>query len=173
MDTSSSTFKQIALKNILSFGESSRAISLNRLNVLIGPNGSGKSNLIEALGLFHSLPKDLADAIRIGGGTRIKILEAMAHRKPVVSTSIGAEGLDLEPEKHLLIADSPAEFASACIRLLRNRELRQTLITSAFEQVSSKYDWSNIQNKVTQIVLQNGVDAPIVPQGNLFLEQSA
>lgn len=68
MDTSSSTFKQIALKNILSFGESSRAISLNRLNVLIGPNGSGKSNLIEALGLFHSLPKDLADAIRIGGG---------------------------------------------------------------------------------------------------------
>lgn len=56
--------------------------------------------------------------ICFGGGTRFKILEAVAHGLPVVSTTVGAEGLDLDAEKHLLVANSPSAFADACIRVL-------------------------------------------------------
>lgn len=62
--------KSIKLTNFLSFGESSEAIELRPLNVVIGPNGSGKSNLIEALELIRAAPKDLLTPIRDGGGVR-------------------------------------------------------------------------------------------------------
>jgi glycosyltransferase involved in cell wall biosynthesis len=69
--------------------------------------------------------------LRAGGGTRIKILEAFALGVPVVSTTIGAEGLDVESGRHLLIADTPDEFAAACLRLLHDAELRERLVQSA------------------------------------------
>jgi glycosyltransferase involved in cell wall biosynthesis len=65
--------------------------------------------------------------IRFGSGTRIKILEAFAHRIPVVSTTIGAEGLDVEHGRELLLADDPEEFASACVRALVEPALRARL----------------------------------------------
>ena len=57
--------------------------------------------------------------LRTGGGTRIKILEAFAHERPVVSTAIGAEGLEVQADRHLAVADSPADFAAACARLIQ------------------------------------------------------
>ena len=60
--------------------------------------------------------------IRFGSGTRLKILEAFAHRIPVVSTSLGAEGLDAVDEHHLLIADTPNAIAAACARLLEDED---------------------------------------------------
>jgi glycosyltransferase involved in cell wall biosynthesis len=111
--------------------------------------------------------------IRIGGGTRIKILEAMAYRRPVVSTSIGAEGLEVETEKHLLIANSAVDFANACIRLLRAPNIRRDLATNAFELVSAKYDWSKIQAKVMQMVLQQGTDSHLRTDGTRSVERSA
>ena len=60
--------------------------------------------------------------IRFGSGTRLKILEAFAHRIPVVSTGLGAEGLDAVDEHHLLIADTPDAIAIACARLLEDEE---------------------------------------------------
>jgi glycosyltransferase involved in cell wall biosynthesis len=69
--------------------------------------------------------------LRAGGGTRLKILEAFAHRRPVVSTSLGAEGLPVEHGKHLLIADDAPSFADACARLLRDHALRSTLVDAA------------------------------------------
>ncbi|MDQ2813540.1 MAG: glycosyltransferase family 4 protein [Actinomycetota bacterium] len=65
--------------------------------------------------------------LRAGGGTRIKVLEAFAHRRPVVSTSIGAEGLGATTGCHLLIADSPADFAAACVRLMEEPSAGQAL----------------------------------------------
>jgi predicted ATPase len=62
--------KSITLTNFLSFGEESKPLSLLPLNVVIGPNGSGKSNLIEAVDLIRSAPKDLLTPIRDGGGVR-------------------------------------------------------------------------------------------------------
>ena len=62
--------------------------------------------------------------VRAGGGTRIKVLEAFAHQRPVVSTSAGAEGL---AGRHLLIADSPGDFAACCGRLMRDQALARSL----------------------------------------------
>jgi polysaccharide biosynthesis protein PslH len=65
--------------------------------------------------------------VRAGGGTRIKILEAFAHRRPVVSTPAGAEGLGVTPGRHLLVAGSPADFAADCARLMRDPALARRL----------------------------------------------
>jgi glycosyltransferase involved in cell wall biosynthesis len=71
--------------------------------------------------------------LRIGGGTRLKIYEAMAARVPVVSTTIGAEGLDVRKGENILIADSAREFADGCLRLLEDGAVRQQLADSAWE----------------------------------------
>jgi len=85
----------------------------------------------------------------VGGGTRIKIFEAMAMEKAVVSTSIGAEGLKVEDQKHILLADSVTEFATAVNRLLASREDRiqigqaaRTLVCEKFaaEPVARQFD---------------------------------
>jgi polysaccharide biosynthesis protein PslH len=65
--------------------------------------------------------------LRAGGGTRIKILEALSRGLPVVSTTLGAAGLDLTSEEHLLLADTPADFASACSALHRSTSLSARL----------------------------------------------
>src|SRR6185503_7113005 len=65
--------------------------------------------------------------LRVGGGTRLKIFEALAMGKPVVSTTVGAEGLPLVPGKHYLRADEPADFARAVVALLRDPARRRRL----------------------------------------------
>jgi glycosyltransferase involved in cell wall biosynthesis len=75
--------------------------------------------------------------MRIGGGTRIKAYEAMAMGIPVVSTSVGIEGLDVQPGKHFLLADSARDFASAVVTLLQQPELGQRLATEAHQHVRS------------------------------------
>lgn len=84
--------------------------------------------------------------LRAGGGTRLKILESLALGTPVVSTSIGAEGLELEPDRDMLIADDPEGFASAVVRLLRNDRLRRELAGAGNERVKGLYGWRAIQN---------------------------
>ncbi len=79
--------------------------------------------------------------IRIGGGTRLKILEAMAMRKPVISTSVGAEGLDISPSENIIIADDPQDFANKTVELLRDSELRKRIIQGGRRLVESKYTW--------------------------------
>ncbi len=82
--------------------------------------------------------------LRVGGGTRLKILEALALGTPVVSTSKGAEGLDLQDGEHLLIADTPREFAEAVTRLLSDAALREALGRRGQERVRRLYDWERI-----------------------------
>ena len=77
--------------------------------------------------------------IRAGGGTRIKALEAFANRKPVVATSIGAEGLDVRAGEHVLIADTPEDFAAQCLRLMQDSAVRCDLAERAFALVSRSY----------------------------------
>jgi len=78
-----------------------------------------------------------------GGGTRLKILESLALGTPVVSTSKGAEGLDLVPGRDILIADEPADFADAVLRVLRDANLRETLSGNGRRAVA-RYDWQII-----------------------------
>jgi glycosyltransferase involved in cell wall biosynthesis len=76
-----------------------------------------------------------------GGGTRIKIIEAMALGTPVISTTKGAEGLDVVPDQHILIADTPGDFADKTVRLLSDSELRSKLANNAALLVKEKYNW--------------------------------
>jgi polysaccharide biosynthesis protein PslH len=79
--------------------------------------------------------------LRRGGGTRLKILETMALGTPIVSTSLGADGLDLQTGRDILIADTPTEFAEAVLRLFGDAHLRKQIAASARAVVESKYDW--------------------------------
>jgi glycosyltransferase involved in cell wall biosynthesis len=90
--------------------------------------------------------------IRLGGGTRLKILEAMALRTPIVSTSKGAEGLEARHEEHLLIADSAEDFAHAVIRLLTDTRLRERLAASAHQLVRDRFDWSVVMPRFLNLV---------------------
>jgi len=82
--------------------------------------------------------------LRSGGGTRLKILEAMAARVPVVSTTVGAEGLHVEHKKNILIADTPEDFAGCVQMLWNNKTLRDNLIKQARRDVELEYDWKHI-----------------------------
>jgi sugar transferase (PEP-CTERM/EpsH1 system associated) len=84
--------------------------------------------------------------LRIGGGTRLKIFEAMAMGKATVSTTIGAEGLPVTDGKEILIADSPESFAHAVVSLLCQPEQRRQLGLSARRLVEQKYSWSIVSN---------------------------
>lgn len=79
--------------------------------------------------------------LRVGGGTRIKVFEAMAMGCPVVSTSIGVEGLPLEPGRHYLKADTAGDFAEAVVRLLRDPELRLALSREARSYVEEHFSF--------------------------------
>lgn len=104
---------------------------------------------VELTGTVPSVAEYLRNAtvvivpLRIGGGTRLKIFEAMAMRKAMVSTSIGAEGLDVTSGKDCLIADSPQSFAAAILSVLRDPALRRTYEDNA-AALAARYDWSQI-----------------------------
>ncbi len=94
-----------------------------------------------------------------GAGTRLKILEAMALGTPVVSTTKGAEGLDVESGRHLLIADSPEEFAAHTLSLLNNNRLRASLSANAARLLRDQYDWRAIGSKFCDLADQTYAQA--------------
>jgi glycosyltransferase involved in cell wall biosynthesis len=92
--------------------------------------------------------------LRVGGGTRLKILEALALGTPVVSTSKGAEGLEVTPGKDILIADAPTEFADATLRLLEDPALRAELAVNGQRLVRRRYGWDQIGGQLDQFLHQ-------------------
>lgn len=94
----------------------------------------------------------VAVPIRFGSGTRLKIIEAMAAGVPVVSTSIGAEGLDVEPGRHLLVADGASDFAGACTELLENSVLRRELASAGRALFLERYEWGRIVPRIQALV---------------------
>lgn len=93
--------------------------------------------------------------IRLGGGTRIKVLEALAHGKAVVATSVGAEGLNLRTGEDIEIADGPEAFADACVRLLGDATARRRLAANGRERVLAQYEWDAILGKCVEDVLRS------------------
>ncbi len=82
--------------------------------------------------------------LRSGSGTRLKIFEAMAAGKPVVSTTVGAEGLPVEDSRNIVIRDSPDEFAASVVRLLRDAEERRRLGQAAREVIENGHSWAAV-----------------------------
>jgi len=82
--------------------------------------------------------------LRIGGGTRLKILEAMAMGKPVVSTTIGAEGLGVANDENILLADNPENFTKRIVYLFENIKKMESLAIAGRKLVEEKYDWGKV-----------------------------
>lgn len=112
---------------------------------------------VQVTGTVPSVAEYLRDAslvivpLRIGGGTRLKIFEAMAMGKAVISTSIGAEGLDVQSGRDLLLADDVSAFADAILILLRDASLRRKYELAAV-QLASQYDWSRIAAQFADVL---------------------
>ena len=110
--------------------------------------------------------------LRIGGGTRLKIYEAMAMRKAVVSTSIGAEGLDVEHGRDILLADTATMFAAGVIGLLRDR-YRRARMENLASKTAARYDWSVVTEQFEEVLMElvgasgntRGIDMQAVPVG--------
>jgi polysaccharide biosynthesis protein PslH len=99
--------------------------------------------------------------LRIGGGTRLKIFEAMAMGKAVVSTSIGAEGLPVTHREDILLADEPAQFAHAVVSLIRDTGARRRLEAAARRLVVDHYDWSAVASDFETALLTARGEEPV------------
>ena len=94
--------------------------------------------------------------LRIGSGTRLKILEALAMGKAIVSTTVGAEGLDLKDGEEIFIADEPTTFADAVTRLLTEPSLRRRIGENGRARVERDYDWRSIGEKLHNLYTEIG-----------------
>jgi len=92
--------------------------------------------------------------LRAGGGTRLKVLEAMAYARPVVTTALGCEGIDATPNVHLLIAETPDEFCEAIGNLFQQPERAGTLVERARALAQSRYDWKQIAQHLYETYVQ-------------------
>jgi len=89
--------------------------------------------------------------LRVGGGTRLKVLEAMSMGKAIVSTSLGCEGIDITPGQELLIADEPLYFAKEVVSLMRDHRRRRELALAARRLVEVRYDWQHITSLMERV----------------------
>ncbi|MBX3010554.1 MAG: glycosyltransferase [Caldilineaceae bacterium] len=96
----------------------------------------------------------LAVPLRLGGGTRLKIVEAMASGVPVVSTTVGAQGLDATDGQQLLIADTPEAFVNQTVRLLRDAALRNQLAQQGQALVAAHYSWQGQGRRFAEFCAQ-------------------
>jgi len=93
--------------------------------------------------------------LRIGGGTRLKIYEAMAAKIPVVSTTVGAEGLTVDPPGDIRIGDTPRDFADRSLELLASAEERTRVATAAWEMVNANFSWDHV-SRCFERVMEGG-----------------
>ena len=126
------------------------------------PHGRVKrweSDSVEITGRVPSVLEHLRDAavfvvpLRIGGGTRLKIYEAMAAGKAVVSTTIGAEGLDVHDGHDIMLADTAPAFAEAVMNLLKNADMRARFEKAAAE-LAARYDWAIIAKRFEETLAE-------------------
>ncbi len=89
--------------------------------------------------------------LRVGGGTRLKILEGMSMSKAIVSTSIGAEGIDHTDGKDILLRDTPEDFSNAVVAVMKDNDQRRALETGGRTLVEAKYDWQALSAKLSDV----------------------
>jgi len=113
------------------------------LNVIV-------TGYVESVIPYYEKTSVVVVPLRAGGGTRGKILEAMALGRPVVSTSLGAEGLEVTDKENIMIADRPEDFATITVDLMRNGSFKSALIESARKFVESQHNWRKIAEELDQ-----------------------
>ncbi len=133
--------------------------------LIVGRNAGGQLRALARSGAGVKLISSVEDVrpflhratvfvvpLRVGGGTRLKIYEAMASCVPVVSTTIGAEGLNVKSGENIILADDPMDFAEACITLLQNPGLRQHLADNALQEIRSHHTWDIVGAELSTAV---------------------
>lgn len=114
-------------------------------------------NRIVTTGFVPELDPYFAEAaitvvpVRAGGGMRVRILEAFARAAPVVTTTVGLEGIDAHPGEDVLVADSPEKFAESVIQLLQDQELQQRISMNGRRLVEAKYDWQVVLRELETV----------------------
>ena len=144
-----------------------RALAPNSSFSIVGRNPSERLKAateqvpgVELTGRVDDVRPHLAKAqvvivpLRVGGGTRIKIPEAMAMRKAIVSTTIGAEGLALKPGREILIADESEQFAASVATLLREAAVRNGIAAAARNAVVQRYGWDVAVDSLESVLLE-------------------
>lgn len=114
--------------------------------------GYEKLGFLENTGAEFAGWSALVVPLRYGGGTRLKIVEALSKKCPIVSTSIGAHGLDLSHGKDILLADQPQVFASSCIKLLQDADYGKKLAEAGWSTFREKYTWDVIGETIKKVV---------------------
>lgn len=92
--------------------------------------------------------------IKVGAGTRVKVAEGFARRCPVVATTMGAFGYDVENERELLLADRADDFASACVKLLRDPEFGEAIAERAYQRFLERWTWNLFENAIGAVITE-------------------
>jgi sugar transferase (PEP-CTERM/EpsH1 system associated) len=119
-----------------------RALASERIRV---------TGTVKDVRLFYASASAVVVPLRVGSGTRLKILEAMAAGVPVVSTQLGAEGIDATHDIHLLIADDRTEMVAAINQMVSSPPMRSRLVLAARELVVKRYDWALVGEELYHI----------------------
>jgi polysaccharide biosynthesis protein PslH len=114
-------------------------------------NGINVTGYIEDTAPYIEQAALMVVPLRSGGGMRVKILNALAQGIPVVTTTIGCEGIEVENGKHLYTADTPAEFARAVIQLLQNQSLAEKISLNGRKLITDKYDYHKALSELNVI----------------------
>ena len=133
--------------SIVGMGPPDEVVRLAGPNVIVTDEVPDVRPYIEKAGVF-------VVPLRMGSGTRLKVLEGLAMGKPMVSTRMGCEGIDARNGEHLLMEDDPQAFAQAVVRLMNDRELAQQLGTAGRALVEDHYSWASIVQTMEQFHLR-------------------
>lgn len=132
--------------------------------IIAGPNPQGIpafgsdlpgiefTGFVQDLDALYARSSVIVCPLMVGAGTRVKLLEAGSFAKPIVSTAMGAEGLDLKDGSEILIRDSDAEFAQACCRLLEDASLRKKLGGAVRAKVAASYDVAETERRIADLL---------------------
>lgn len=116
------------------------------------PEGVEFLGFVDDLDAVYRRARVIICPILQGGGTRVKLVEAASFGKPIVSTTIGAEGLGFTSGVHSLLADTPEAFADACVRLLRDDRLAEALSGAAHDYATARFSWDAARESLSSVL---------------------
>lgn len=120
---------------------------------LDGRDGTTVHGFVDSMSPYFARASVVVVPILAGAGIRVKIVEAMAAGRAVVSTPLGCEGLaGLEPGRHLLVAEEPEAFAGDAVRLLRDRDLSDRIGRDARDLAERMYDWRPLGDRLEEVL---------------------
>src|SRR5262249_53077316 len=115
-----------------------------RLRAAMSEAGARGTGTVDDVRPYGARAPGCVGPLRVGGGTRLQIFEALAMGKAIVSTTVGAEGLPVVSGQHYVCADEPGEFARAVVTLLRDPARREALGTAGRRFVAERYSWEQV-----------------------------